>query len=377
MSLPLATFLDPEPFTAALVQAVIILLVIRLLDLWEREPLWVLLAMALWGAVGATAIAAPLNQALIGSFSPDVSLVWGPAIAAPLVEEIAKGLALVAAFLGSRWLSRRYGIAEFNGPTDGMVYGAAVGLGFAFAENNMYFLNEAYKASSIKAGLEVLSLREGFLNLNTLGHAVYTGSFGAGVGLATWSRTAGGRIGFPLLGLAVGIVLHAVNNGLIQFLLVARFGLERTADMLRGESVPADVAAQANAVAQAGKVAHDVFDYGVAAAFVLALLLWSLYQRRVLNYELAEEANQGLIHADEYRALARLGGRLTWYARLLGSGRLAEARTVRRSHERLAELAFLKWRARRTGSDSAPVDRLRREIRLSREADARLAAGSA
>ena len=41
-------------FVFALIQTVVFLLLIRFLDLYEREPLSILALLALWGAVGAT-----------------------------------------------------------------------------------------------------------------------------------------------------------------------------------------------------------------------------------------------------------------------------------------------------------------------------------
>jgi hypothetical protein len=64
-----------------------------------------------------------------------VGETFGPAIAALLVEEVAKGFALVIAFCLSWWAARRFGFLEFEELTDGIVYGAAVGLGFAFTED--------------------------------------------------------------------------------------------------------------------------------------------------------------------------------------------------------------------------------------------------
>ena len=64
--------------------------------------------------------------------------MFGTAIDAPLVEETSKGIVLIILFGISYLIAKRFGVLEFNGVTDGIVYGAAVGLGFSFAENIVY-----------------------------------------------------------------------------------------------------------------------------------------------------------------------------------------------------------------------------------------------
>ena len=363
---------SPEPFTSALLTAVVIVLGIRFLDLWEREPLWMVAVMGVWGAAGATAIAAPLNSALESSLSPDIAVVWGPAICAPIVEEAAKGAALVAAFLVSRRIGRRHGVVEFDGPMDGVVYGAAVGIGFAFAENNIHFVQEAY-VRGVAEGFRTLEAREGFLNLNTLSHAIYTASFGLGLGLSTWSRTRAARVGFPLLGFAAGTFMHALHNGMISFVLVERFDLEAAASALSGRALPMSVDTQLSATRDAAATALQVTDYGFIAAFAIAVVCWGLYQRKVFAAELAEENRRGLITDEEARLATHYVRRLRSYGRLALAGRSAEARTLRQEHAQLAELAFLKWRLRRTGGDARAITRMRDEIRALRELRQRVA----
>src|SRR3546814_11343121 len=62
--------------------------------------------------------------------SSDLS-VFSAIVQAPVVEEVAKGLGVFLIYLAAR--------RSFNGPVDGIVYGALVGAGFAFTENIQYF----------------------------------------------------------------------------------------------------------------------------------------------------------------------------------------------------------------------------------------------
>src|ERR1044072_10010344 len=109
---------------------------------------------------------------------------------------MAKGLALVIAFLTARWAGRRLGVFEFDGVTDGIVYGACVGIGFAFTEDLYYFFREA-RNSGVGEALSVFVDRRDFFGPAMLRHGIWTATFGAGLGAATRSRTWRGRDGWP------------------------------------------------------------------------------------------------------------------------------------------------------------------------------------
>jgi RsiW-degrading membrane proteinase PrsW (M82 family) len=113
-----------------------LLFFIYILDLFEREPLSLLLAAFLWGGLVATAVAITANTALLQAFAklfgPSFAQTWGPALVAPPVEETLKYLGVVTIFLIAR--------SEVNDLFDGFVYGAIVGLGFAAVEHVQYFV---------------------------------------------------------------------------------------------------------------------------------------------------------------------------------------------------------------------------------------------
>jgi RsiW-degrading membrane proteinase PrsW (M82 family) len=363
LGLPLADVVTPDALTSAALTALLFLVLVRFLDVWEREPLWLVLALAAWGAVGAVAIAAPGNEAVIDTMSPDVAVVWGPAISAPIVEEFAKGVALVAVFFATRFLGRAAGKAEFDGVIDGVVYGATIGIGFAFAENNFYFLQQ----QSLEHGYEVLELREGFLNLNVLGHAVYTAAFGVGLGLATRSRVLAKQIGYAALGFGAAMLMHAVHNGLVSFLLVREYGLDATAEAFIGVPLPAELIEQMKDTVHAGETAVSILDYLVIGGLFLALLFGVAHQRKVLARELAEEIATGLITPEEHDLVTGYGRRLKLYTRMTGQGRLDELYDVRQAHNALLELAFLRSRVKKIGGDPADIDRMRRRYTILKD----------
>jgi protease PrsW len=355
--------------TFALIQAVVFLLLIRFLDLYEREPLSVLALMAAWGATGAVALSLAGNAIVLGLLPPALEKTFGSAVAGPLVEEAAKGLAVVVAFSLSWWAARRFGLLELEGLTDGMVYGAAVGLGFAFTEDLLYLFSVAGE-QGLGVGLSEYASRVDFFGVGQLGHAVYTAAFGAGLGLATWSRSWRGRLGFPLLGLVAAMLMHAVHNGLPSFALAWRYGLENAAAAMAGRSLPGDLFAQMQATAEWANTASKVADYAFVALFVALAVLWLLYQRRVIRDELEEEARGGFLHHEEWELMFRYRDRSKWYWQLLWEGELERWRLLRRIHNELVDLAFLKRRLRRAGGDQGQIERRRKRIAYLRSLEA-------
>lgn len=193
---------------------------------------------------------------------------------------------------------------------------------------------------------------------NSLGHAVYTGAFGAGLGLATWTRSRKATLGFPLLGLGAGMLMHAVHNGLVSVVLAGRYGITVAANFLTVDASGEQLVATYNAADAVRKVTDSVF----VGMFFVAIALWLWYQRRLIRDALAEEARRGLVSSEELEALPRYWQRVGWYWRLLLQRRFAEWRTTRRIHNELIDLAFLKRRVAQGTEDSGRIDELRERI---------------
>src|SRR5207302_10795658 len=120
------------------VPAICINLLVNFIDRFEREPWFLRLAAFLWGAIIAIPFALLIEQkvdtALQISFGPNSSDVLRSAfrgLNAGVTEETIKGLGLLLLFLILR--------DEFDNVTDGIVYGALIGAGFAMVENFRYF----------------------------------------------------------------------------------------------------------------------------------------------------------------------------------------------------------------------------------------------
>lgn len=313
----------------ALAQAAFFLWLIHFLDIYEREPASALAFMSLWGATGAAALTLTLGRWVLERFDSGDRTV--DAMVAALVEEPAKGAALVAAFGVSQLVARRTGSLAFEGVSDGLVYGAAVGLGFAFTEDVAFLLREA----TIEEGLAVFARRADFLGLNMLGHAVYTGTFGAALGAASWERSWLNRVLLAVIGLGAAIAMHAAHNGL---------------------------------VATGQGTMRRLVDYLFVIAFFAAIAWWLSHQHRIIRDQLEDERDSGLITAEEWADAPRYLETLKRQTRLARQGRLAELRIDKAIHHELVELAFAKWRAHKLGprdrGDS--LEQRRSTIRLLR-----------
>lgn len=194
------------PATAFLagVSLLVIFLIILLADRWDPQPIPLLIIAIFWGAAiaaGLSFILNSINGEIFYAFGGEALDAWAtPVISAPLVEETTKGLGLVLLML----LARRY----FNGPLDGMIYGALIGGGFAFTENIIYYTRILEGAGAI--GVVILFVMRGVLNI--FGHAIYTSLTGVIMGYVVrkWGTTLG-LLSF-LVATWPGMFLHAAWN---------------------------------------------------------------------------------------------------------------------------------------------------------------------
>lgn len=189
----------------ALIPLAIVFFGVRIIDRWEPEPKALVAFAIAWGAIAAVGITLLVDLGitfLIGLRPEEMAAV----IQAPIIEEIAKGLGILIIFLVAR--------RTFDGPVDGIVYGALIGAGFAFTENIQYFA-----ISLIQGGGEQLTatfVLRGLLS--PFAHAMFTALTGFAMGLAARRHASVGKvIGAGALGLLGAMLLHAFWNGSATF----------------------------------------------------------------------------------------------------------------------------------------------------------------
>ena len=171
----------------ALLPVPLLIAVVLLLDRLEPEPRGNLVFAFAWGAGIAVLLAAVINTAgLLFITQPDLGKTNGQYISAtfgaPVVEETLKGLVLV-------WLVWRRR-QEFDGLTDGIIYAAMVGLGFATIENVGYYIDALVRP--VSGGAQLLGVTFVFRGiLSPFAHPAFTAMTGIGAAYAATHRRAG------------------------------------------------------------------------------------------------------------------------------------------------------------------------------------------
>ena len=191
------------------------LFVVRRLDRNEKEPWRIVLVAFAWGAIVATSMviwgeslwSAIAERILVPGLGLDTSI----AFSAGLLEELAKGIAVLLLFLVMR--------NEFDDVVDGIVYGAAVGLGFNFMESiaymtHLYAIFGPEGVGGYAAGFQWYSRQ--VLGL-FFGHATYTALIGAGIGIARQLASRRQKVIAIASGFLVAIAAHFSWDAWLQF----------------------------------------------------------------------------------------------------------------------------------------------------------------
>jgi RsiW-degrading membrane proteinase PrsW (M82 family) len=189
---------------SAAAPALLYAFVIARLDRRRPEPAAALVVAVLAGAVVAAYVSHTVNERMLAYTatltSADRVRPLAGGFGAPVVEEIAKGTVLAAIVLLGRGL--------VDGTLDGIVYGALVGVGFAFTENVVYLTFAVLQGGAV--GLARAVYVRALLGGGN--HAAFTATTGAALGWA-WTRPRpGGPWLVPLLGLAFATLQHVVWN---------------------------------------------------------------------------------------------------------------------------------------------------------------------
>jgi protease PrsW len=299
-----------------ILQAVIYLLFMRAIDLYEREPLRYVIPVFLWGFAVATTVSLVFNTLFQLTLSSVTSVktasFFTAVVEAPVVEECSKGLALLLIFFIAYLVRRRSGLMEFAGVMDGIVYGSAVGFGFAIAEDLLY---------GLQYGPETFLVRRIF---GGFAHASFTALTGIGLGLVPWVQSTVLKVVLPVLGLMGAILLHATFNF--------------TATVF-------------------GPVGYLVL-FCVILVYIIVIFVWLYIERRAIREELKDEVSTGTITAQQYAILPSYFRTTTYYIKLIFTGRLGTWFRARKLNAAAVDLALAKRLARRAGSPGS-MDRVR------------------
>lgn len=291
----------PGPFALVTFLAALafplILLVIFWLDRYEPEPARYRLAAIGWGGVVAVILSFLLESAaaLVTGNESFVSY----AIVAPVVEESGKGLFLVAVVLLRR--------DQIHGLLDGVVYGALVGVGFAFVEDIVYYLSALSDGGA--AGLTATFVLRGVMS--PFAHPLFTSATGLGFGIGLTSRSTAKRIVAPVLGFLTAVTLHGIWNG------SASYGTR-------------------NFFVAYGLVMLPLL------IVIISVTIWARSREgRMLAAALQQTVQMGWTRPEEVRWVARLSDRVSArrYAKMRGGPQAAKA--MRAFQQTMIEVAFL------------------------------------
>ncbi|HEX2092652.1 MAG TPA: PrsW family intramembrane metalloprotease [Longimicrobiaceae bacterium] len=288
------------------------------LDRFEAEPRSMLFRAFFWGAAGAVFFSMIVNSvfevSLAGSIGEEAASLAGSVISAPVVEELTKALVLFVFFFRHQ--------DEFDNVTDGIVYAAMVGLGFAMTENILYYGNALNQG--VDESVATFIVRG---VLSPFAHPFFTGMTGIGLGIARETRHPVLRVVAPVAGFILAMLLHSLWN--------------------LGASTDAFFA---------------VYFLVMVPIFVgvVFLIRHSLRREgRILHAHLAPYVETGLLAREELDRLCTVRGRMRASLGTLRRGGLRALRQDRRMRQAVSELAFHRWRVERGISLGAELDTAR------------------
>ncbi len=289
--------------TVAVIPTVVYVLVLWWFDRYEKEPRHLLFISFVWGAVPAVFLSLLAESLLgqpLGALSESTAELMSSSVVAPLVEEIAKGLAVLTLFLFLR--------REFDDVLDGIIYGATIGFGFAMTENVFYFMR-GLGSEGTQALTLVVFLRSFVFGLN---HALFSSVFGAALGYARTARKGCSTWLVAPLGLLGAVILHAVHNLFATLADVTCFSL----------------------------VLSLFSDWGgVLVIFAVIALAWQQEKRWIATHLQAEVAS-GLLTQEQLDIISSYRRRLAAQWQAWSRGGRREAQQVGRLAQLATELAF-------------------------------------
>ena len=301
------------------------LFVVRRLDRNEKEPWRLVMVAFAWGAIVATSMViwgeslwtAIAEQTLV----PGPGLDASSAFSAGLLEELAKGVAVLLLFLIMR--------NEFDDVVDGIVYGAAVGLGFNFMESiaymtNLYAIFSPEGVGGYAAGFQWYSRQ--VLGL-FFGHATYTALIGAGIGIARQLPNPRHKVIAIVSGFLIAIAAHFSWDAWLAFFPIESSALGLLEIHLR----------------------TLIMTGPFTAAVVVLLIAGIQIEARALADQFRKEAadGDGAILPPEVEILSSPWRRFTERMRALGRGGLRAYLALARLQTAQLDLAMERWHRER------------------------------
>ena len=329
--------------TIPLLPAIGINLLVNFMDRYEREPWFLRLASFLWGAIIAIPFAFFIEQDIQNFLGPNTSDIVRNifnGLNAGITEETVKGLGLLLLFFILR--------DEFDNVTDGIVYAALIGAGFAFVENFRYF------ASNSRDTLVFLIV--GRVILGWLGHSTFTACFGAALGYVRHTKVRWKQILIPLLGYLIAVGLHSFYDFV---------------DFQAGAAIRAAPNDSSVALFSLIAIIGDYIPPFLAQVGLLYILVKGLaHETAVIREFLASEVSNGVVMVNEYALLQNSFQRTREERRVLRKNGIRQWLRVKALYQTEIGLAFRKWHVKMGDKPKLgylqPEDAYRQRIRRLR-----------
>src|SRR6266849_4566044 len=310
-----------ETLTIPLVPAIGIFLLVNFMDRYEREPWFLRLSAFLWGAIiaipPALFIEQNIDNVIQNVFDPnntsEIMRVIFQGLNAGITEETFKGIGLLLLFIILR--------DEFDNVTDGIVYGALIGAGFAMVENFNYF--------ALHSRNSLVYLIVGRIILGWLGHSTFIACFGAALGYIRHTRVRWKQIVIPIIGFLIAVGLHSFFD----------FVTLQASTVIRSSGGNPTVVNYALIA-----IIGNYFPPFLAQIGLLYVLIKSLaHEAAVIREFLAVEVSNGVVKVGEYALLQNSFQRTKAERRVFRKYGFKQWQRVKELYQTEIGLAFRKW----------------------------------
>ncbi|BCL80316.1 FHA and PrsW-protease domain-containing protein [Ktedonobacteria bacterium brp13] len=324
-TLGISTLIHDNPTTlltvllVPVIAALGISVLVSFVDRYEREPWYLRLAAFFWGAIIAIPPTVFIEQSLevlrpmlLGSSNSNILNALFTGLNAGVTEETVKGLGVMLLFIVLR--------DEFDNVTDGIVYGALIGAGFAMVENILYF------AGSPKTFLFLLVSR---IVLGWLNHSTFTICFGAALGYIRHTRVRWQHIVIPLLGYLVSVSLHTVFDFVNSYANALALNNPDNVTIVRFSML--------------ASIGDYILLLMVQVVIIFILIKSLAHEASIIREFLTSEVSSGTVYVEEYALLQHSFLRARVERDVLWHYGLRQWFRVRALYQTEIGLAFRKW----------------------------------
>ena len=305
--------------TIPLVPAIGINLLVSLIDRFEREPWFLRLGAFFWGALIAIPATVFIEQyiqdrrlSILGLHPSIVASAFFYGTNAGITEETTKGLGLLLLFLVLR--------DEFDNVTDGIVYGALIGAGFAMVENFSYFATNPQSVVLLVIERVVLSW---------LVHSTFTACFGATLGSIRHSSVRWQQILVPFAGYLAAVGLHSFFDFVNLFINM--------------QVIASHTSARVVTFSLLAIAANYILPFIVQMVLLYCLIKSLSYEAEIIRKFLVAEVSTGIVMVDEYVLLQHTFVRSRVERHVFFRDGIKQWWQVKMLYQAEIDLAFRKW----------------------------------